>query len=174
MKKTFFFLLPVILVYLTGPAWAGEDCPRKKSLLQTVMKPDYPDHACGVIGVSDFQRKVSRDQTYRLFRGDDLNRDNPVGTLELIDGSGFIYPLRKLSPDELLVQWGKARDGRSKQSITLPEIPAYYPRIFDLVALDSDSQPIFFHIRVTFKNGVADQYTVDGPGIQKLEYKLIK
>jgi len=148
--------------------------PSKTDLLKTVVtEPSYPEHRCFGAGTaeSQYSAKADKDQKYCLYKPEDLNREKLIGLLELIDGSGFVYPFKPMSLEEIESAWGEGRDGRLS---TTSQPLSNSPRIFDLVAMGPDNQPKFFHVKVLFKNGVADQYTVDGPGIRVVNYKQIR
>lgn len=185
MKWSMFLFVIVSAVISTSQSLdARDDHDRqqhKQELLATIYTSTEDQTRCGS-GIQSTYQQTSRDQIFRLFRLDDVDRLNQIGTLETIDGQGFVYPLKKMKLDEAEAFFGKSRDrlvvtstdNRTNQNrLThrgFSTSPETNHRIFDLLAVGTDNQPRIFHLTILFAEGL---YTVDGPGIGIIKFKRI-
>ncbi|HMO20823.1 MAG TPA: hypothetical protein PKC98_07630 [Candidatus Melainabacteria bacterium] len=188
MKNSKKALSILLAVYISSFSSASADenlqNAHKEKLISTISK-SKETRCAPVIGST--YRAAYKDQSYRLFRLDDLDRKNQIGTLELVSGNGFIYPIQKMNLKKAESTWGKSRDRivykspehisdlhpltHRKDSPTLMTDGDKNQRIFDVLALGADNQPKVFHITMLLEQGL---YTVDGPGIQQIDYKHVE
>lgn len=181
----FLFVVMMSATISTAQVIYARDVPAREQLKQELLATIYTDPEeqtrCGP-GIQSTYRQTSRDQTFNLFRLDDIDRLKQIGTLEIIDGHGFVYPLKKMKLDEAESLFGKSRDRlivtstdntTNRNRLThraFSTSPKTNHRIFDLLAVGSDNQPKIFHLTILFAQGL---YTVDGPGIGIIKFKRI-
>lgn len=127
------------------------------------------DKSCGALTehLKLIREDQLRNQSYSLYRYDDVKREKAVGQLEVKDGRGSLQNSTKMTLTEAERLWGQSRQLVIHVSPTLPEGEVEPDcKIFDLVARGNNNHPMFFYIIAKFEKGFLSQYAVDGPGIR--------
>ena len=88
------------------PAQQGSCKQHRQELLDSIYIGPEEATSCGH-GIQSTYKQTVTDQTFKLFRLDDSNRQKQIGTLETIDGQGFVYPPTKMTINEAESLYGK-------------------------------------------------------------------